>query len=195
MKRTIMKHTKKLSAFKLSVCGIFLIVAIAATFLKVKDYDMISMTISDIGKTQPVWFLLWGMLTSITVLLNLFFICEKLNIKASLVYLMIINCSLSFMLPAIYVGESALSLGIHTLGVGLFGILGYSTIMYCILGYAKKNGDGRVMIFFCILIGILVASATAYAVFGFNGLVELILLVGAELFMLAFDVFFKPIIV
>ncbi|MDR3262937.1 MAG: hypothetical protein LBT30_01335 [Clostridiales bacterium] len=172
---------------KFLICGLFLVLALIDTFFKVKDYDMVKLTISAIGRTQPLWFFLWGVITSVTVLLNLFFICGELQIKTPLVYLMIINCSLSFMLPTIYIGESPFSLVIHGAGVVIFGILGYGTLIYCMIDYSIKNKSKETTAYFYMMSAVLTAAAVSYAVFGFNGVVELILLTGAEAIMLIFN--------
>jgi hypothetical protein len=187
MNNFIGKSARKIAGLKFSVCGGFLIFEILATLDKVKGFDMLETTVSGIGRTQPLWFFFWGILTSVTVLLNLFFICERLNVGTSLIYLMIINCSLSFMLPTIYIGESKFSIFIHGAGVAVFGALGYGTLIYCTLDYFKKSRDKKGLIFFFSLTAVLTAAAVAFAATGFNGLVELILLIGAEAIMLAFN--------
>jgi hypothetical protein len=184
------KSARKIAGLKFSVCSGFIVFEILATLDKTKGFDMIKTTVSAIGRTQPLWFLFWGILTSVTVLLNLFFICERLKVGTSLVYLMIVNCGLSFMLPTIYIGNGAFSVFIHGAGVAVFGALGYGTLIYSVLGYFKKSRDKKGLIFFFSLTAVLTAAAVAFAATGFNGLVELILLIGAEVIMLVFNIIY-----
>ncbi|MDR1939267.1 MAG: hypothetical protein LBQ40_00530 [Clostridiales bacterium] len=181
------RRAKGIAAFKFAICSIFLIFAVLITYLKVRDYDMLSITISDVGRVYPLWFFFWGVTVSVSVLLNLFFICDELKIKASIVYLMIATCSLSFMLPTLYVGYGRFSVAIHTSGVIIFGVLGYGSLIYCMLDYSKKNKDKPTVVYVYLLMLVLAAAAAVYALTGFNGIVEIILLVGAETVMLIFN--------
>ena len=191
LKNAAVRGMRSLSKRKFSVCGVLLATAIACTYIKIKDYDMLSLTISAVGRAQPLWFFLWGVLTGVTVLLNLFFITERLKIRDSLVYLVIIVCSLSFMLPALYISEKPLSLTIHAAGVFIFGILGYGSLIYCLSDYYRKHKNKAVLVYVFLLLLVLAAAAASFIIYGFNGLTELILLTGAEGVMLCFDLTFR----
>lgn len=175
-------------------CSALLVLALLFTLLKIKDFNMLDTTVSAIGRQQPLWFLFWGTFTSVTVLLNLFYICSKLHARTSLTALMIVACCLSFLLPVLYNEANAISAAIHAIGVILFGVFGYTILMDCMYDYKKNCGDKKIMPYFYALFSVLAAALLCFIFTGFNGLVEVVLLLGAELIMLASNLFFKPVI-